>query len=167
MKAKAYALTAVLILSGLSAFAQSEPEKTFATIKSLAGDWEGKNSMGNAVHVSYRTTAGGSAVLSEIQSQMQGRSEDMITMIHLDRDRLLLTHYCAAGNQPRMQASVSPDGKTITFDFIDATNLASPDAGHMQRVIFTIRDANHHSEDWHFLDHGKEIVERFDLERKS
>jgi len=66
-----------------------------------------------------------------------------------------------------MQASSSPDGKTITFDFVDATNLDSPDAGHMQRVVFTIRDANHHSEDWHFLDHGKEIVEKFDLERKS
>ena len=167
MKAKPFAVAAVLVLSGISAFAQSESEKSFATIKSLAGDWEGKNSMGDTVRVSYRTTAGGSVVESEIQTQMKGSSEHMISMIHLDRDRLLLTHYRAAGNQPRMQASSSPDGKTITFDFVDATNLDSPDAGHMQRVVFTIRDANHHSEDWHFLDHGKEIVEKFDLERKS
>jgi hypothetical protein len=167
MKAKLFVAAAVLVLSGISVFAQSQSERTFATIKSLAGEWEGKNSMGEAVRVSYRTTAGGSAVVSEIQSQMKGRSEDMTSMIHLDRDRLLLTHYCAVGNQPRMQATISPDGKTITFDFVDATNLDSPDAGHMQRVVFTIRDANHHSEDWHFLDHGKEMVEKFDLERKS
>lgn len=167
MKPKQFAVAAVVILSGVWAFAQSESEKTFDTIKSLAGNWEGSNSKGDPVRVSYRITAGGSALMSEIKSQMGGHSEDMITMIHMDRDRLLLTHYCPVGNQPRMQASSSPDGKTIIFDFVDATNLVSPDVGHMQRVIFTIRDANHHSEDWHFLDHGKEIVEKFDLERKS
>jgi hypothetical protein len=28
-------------------------------------------------------------------------------------------------------------------------------------------DANHHTEDWQFLDHGKEMVEHFDLQKKS
>jgi len=86
---------------------------------------------------------------------------------HMDGDRLLLTHYCEAGNQPRMSATASPDGKTITFNFLDATNLISPDAGHMHRVVFTFVDANHHTEDWQFLDHGKEMVEHFDLQKKS
>ena len=82
----------------------------------------------------------------------------MITMFNLDGpNRLLMTHYCAAGNQPRMQASVSPDGKTITFNFVDATNLASPDAGHMQQMVLTVLDDNHHTEDWTFIDHGKEM----------
>ena len=93
--------------------------------------------------------------------------ENMITMIHLDGDRLLLTHYCGAGNQPRMKATTSPDGKSISFDFVDATNLASPDAGHMHRVVFTIPDANHHSEEWIFLQNGKEARERFDLQRQK
>jgi len=79
----------------------------------------------------------------------------------------MLTHYCGSGNQPRMQATVSPDGKTFSFDFVDATNLASPDAGHMQHVVFTIVDANHHTEDWTFLDHGKQMKEFFDLHRKA
>jgi len=88
---------------------------------------------------------------------MKGHNEDMISMINLDNDRLLMTHYCSAGNQPRMVATASPDGKTITFDFLDATNLSSPDAGHMHRVIFTFVDANHHTEDWLFIAQGKEI----------
>ena len=67
-------------------------------------------------------------------SEIKGK-EDMITMFNLDGDRLLMTHYCACGNQPRMVASASPDGKTITFDFLDATNLATPDAGHMNRLV--------------------------------
>jgi hypothetical protein len=92
---------------------------------------------------------------------------EMVSMFHLDgSDRLLLTHYCSVGNQPRLQASVSADGKTITFNFVDATNLASPDAGHMQRMVLTLLDDNHHTEDWTFIDHGKVMKESFDLRRK-
>jgi hypothetical protein len=89
-------------------------------------------------------------------------------MFNLDGpNRLLLTHYCAMGNQPRMQASVSPDGKTITFTYVDATNLATPDAGHMQTMVLTLLDENHHTEEWTFVDHGKELKRLFDLRRKS
>jgi hypothetical protein len=98
---------------------------------------------------------------------MNGKSEDMITMFNLDGDRLLLTHYCAAGNQPRMKASTSSDGKTVTFDFIDATNLKSSHDPHMYRVVFNFIDANHHTEEWHFQLPGKEMVETFDLQRKG
>ena len=78
---------------------------------------------GQPVEVDYRVTSNGSALMSEIKGK-----EDMISMFHLDGDRVLMTHYCGAGNQPRMVASASPDGKTFTFDFLDATNLATPDA---------------------------------------
>ncbi len=64
-----------------------------------------------------------------------------------------------------MSASTSADGKTISFDFVDATNLATPDAGHMERVVFTLLDANHHTEEWTYADHGKEMKELFDLRR--
>jgi len=167
MKTKPFALAGFVLFAALCTVAQTGQQKSFEAMKSLAGTWTGKNSMGGAIQVSYRTTAGGSALFGEIQMEMQGRSEDMISMIHMDGDRLLLTHYCEAGNQPRMLATASPDGKTITFNFLDATNLSSPDAGHMNRVIFTFVDANHHAEDWQFLDHGKEHVEHFDLQKKS
>lgn len=159
----ALVLSAVLAL-GCAALAQSDAQKGFATIKSLPGTWEGKGHDGQPLQVMFKLTGGGSAVLSEIQSP----KEDMVSMIHLDGpDRLLLTHYCAIGNQPRMQASVSPDGKIITFNFVDATNLASHDAGHMQKMTLTVLDDNHHTEEWVFVDHGKEHKEVFDLRRKS
>jgi hypothetical protein len=167
MKLNRFVTATFVVLAALSATAQSGQQKPFDTMKSLTGNWEGKNSMGAPVQVSYHLTAGGSALMSDIQAEIQGRHEDMITMIHMDGNRLLLTHYCGAGNQPRMLASASPDGKTVTFDFLDATNLASPDAGHMYRVVFTIIDGNHHTEEWRFRDHGKEIVERFDLQKKG
>ena len=131
-------------------------------LKSLAGTWVGKTPSGEAVQETFRVTSNGSAVMSDIQGE-----GNMITMFHLDGDRLLMTHYCGAGNQPRMKASASPDGKTITFEFLDATNLPTPQTGHMHRVVFNLIDANHHTEEWTFLNHGKEVKELFDLQRKS
>jgi hypothetical protein len=155
------AIPLMFLLVAGAAFAQTS-QKQFETIKSLAGSWEGKTSQGQPVSVSYRVTSGGSAVMSEIQGQ-----EDMITMFHMDGDRLLMTHYCGAGNQPRMKASASADGKSISFEMIDATNLASPSAGHMHKAVFTVVDANHHTEDWYFIQDGKEMHERFEVTRKK
>ena len=163
MKLSRYAVVAAVILSASAAFAGSDAQKSFAAIQALQGTWEGKNSQGQMLTVTFRQTAGGSAVMNEIHGQ---GDHDMITMFHLDGDRLLMTHYCSAGNQPRMKATLAPHGKSISFDFIDATNLASPDAGHMQHVVFSMPDANHHTEEWTFLDHSKEIKESFTLERK-
>ena len=100
-------------------------------------------------------------------SEILGK-EDMISMFNLDGPgRLLLTHYCAAGNEPRMEASVSPDGRVITFTYVDATNLATPDAAHMHKMTLTIIDNNHHTEEWTLVDHGKEHTEVFNLHRKA
>jgi len=153
-----------MALAATAALAQTDAQKSFAQLKSLSGSWEGKASNGQVVEVSFRETSGGTAVMSEIHGH---GPENMISMFHLDGpNRLLITHYCGAGNQPRMQASASPDGKTITFTFVDATNLATPDAGHMTQLVIAIPDANHHTEDWTFTDHDKQMKEVFDLQRK-
>jgi len=157
-------IAALLLLAATAAFAQTDAQKAFTAIKNLPGTWEQKAPDGQVLQVTFKVTSGGSAVMSEI---MGHGADDMISVFHMDgANRLLMTHYCGAGNQPRMQASVSPDGKTITFNFVDATNLATPDAGHMQRMVLTLVDDNHHTEEWTFLDHGKEMKEVFDLHRK-
>jgi len=154
----------VAAILAASASAQTDAEKAFATIKNMPGTWEQKAPDGKVLQVTFKVVSGGSAVMSEIVGQ---GAEDMISMFNLDGpDKLLMTHYCGAGNQPRMQASVAPDGKTITFNYVDATNLATPDAGHMQKMVLTVLDENHHTEAWTFLDHGKEMKESFDLRRK-
>ena len=156
-------ILAAVALAATCAFAQTDAEKAFNAIKNLPGTWEGKGPDGHAFQVTFKVVSGGSAVESEILVP----NEDMISMFHMDgANRLMMTHYCAAGNQPRMQASVSPDGKTFTFTYVDATNLASPDAGHMQKMVLTLIDANHHTEEWTFADHGVEHKELFDLHRK-
>src|SRR6201984_3010022 len=159
MKSLRLAAAVAFLLTTVTAFAQSDAQKTFDRLKSLDGTWEAKVN-NNPVKVVFRTTSGGSAVLSEITGE-----ENMITMFHMDNNRVLATHYCGAGNQPRMQASMSPDGKTITFTFVDATNLATRKSGHMNTLVITMPDADHHSEDWTFAADGKEMKEHFDLTR--
>ena len=154
-------IATLLILSAVPAFAQSDAKATFEQLKALNGTWEGKANSDRSVKIVFRPTSGGSALLSEILGD-----EDMITMFHMDNDRVLMTHYCGAGNQPRMQASASPDGKTITFNFIDGTNMSSPKASHMDHLVLTIADANHHTEDWTFVqEDGKQMKEHFELAR--
>lgn len=152
-------LIAVIAVTNTFALAQSNAQKAFATLKDMPGTWQGTSPEG-PVKVTFKVTGGGSAIISEIFGK-----EDMISMFHMDGDRLLLTHYCSAGNQPRMAASVSPDGKTFTFTYVDATNLSAPDAGHMQQMILTVVDQNHHTEEWIFADHGHEHRVTFDLHR--
>ena len=47
--------------------------------RALTGTWEGKNSQGKPLKVTFRDTAGGSALMSEIVGEGH---EDMISMIY-------------------------------------------------------------------------------------
>jgi hypothetical protein len=154
-------MTCVMVLfMAPAAFAQLSSRDSFEKLKSLAGTWEGKMSNGQAVRESYRVTANGSAVMSEIEGE-----HNMVTMFHLDGDRLLMTHYCGAGNQPRMKAVPVADGNSVAFDFLDATNLADPEAGHMHRAMFTLVDSKHLNEEWVWKKDGKETKDHFELQR--
>jgi hypothetical protein len=79
----------------------------------------------------------------------------MLTVYHLDGDRLLLTHYCMAGNQPRMRAAAfNPESGELEFQFVDATNLAAG-AGHMHNAKLRLVDNNHLATEWQFYENGQ------------
>jgi hypothetical protein len=144
----------------------------FERIKSLAGDWTGPGPAemnGGSMDVRYRVTAGGNAVEETI---MPGTDHEMVTMYHLDEDKLELTHYCVIGNQPRMVAAsegaTGGEIETIRFEFAGASNMASPEAGHMHQMEMTIEGKDHLKTHWTFFDGGKPSHEAsFDLKRKS
>lgn len=175
MKIHRIVLPAVLAILATTACAQSSAppppeaktvaEQSFDALKTLAGNWQGTMD-GKAAHVTLRTTSMGHTLMHEMRSD--GAPDDPITMLTLDGSRLLMTHYCDAGNQPRLVGTVSPDGKTFTFDFVSATNLLPTQEGHMQHVVFTLIDANHHTELWQFaLADGKLMGGLFDLTRTN
>ncbi len=129
----------------------------YENFKSLAGKWEGKSTKGWTELLDISIMAKGSCVL-ETSKFAHGPDDDgMATMYHLDGPNLLLTHYCMAGNQPRLRATeISDDGKRVLFEFQDATNLASRDVGHMDKVVVQFIDDTQFRSQWTFYAKGKE-----------
>ena len=90
--------------------------------------------------------------------------ESMVTMYHLDGNSIMMTHYCSAGNQPRMRAKRS-QGNTIVFQFVDAANLKRSADGHMQRLVIKFQDKDHVTEEWTWKADGKETTSLFTMQR--
>jgi hypothetical protein len=123
----------------------------FSRLKSLAGEWEADTPMGK-VRVSYELVAGGTALLERESGE---KMPVMLTLFHVDGDRLLLTHYCMAGDQPRMQAKrFDAAAGEVEFQFLDATNLTAG-AGHMHNATFRLVDDQHFQSEWQFYENGK------------
>ena len=193
MKSLRILLPVVLLSLSTAAFAQSgahpssvapapsQAQRSFATMKSLAGEWEGpvttdmseamKAQMGadmKPLHLSLRVTSRGNALVHELQEAGTPldptKYDHPVTMIYLDGDQLTLIHYCDAGNRPRMTGTMSPDGKTVEFAFKD---ISGNPLYHMDHAVFTLIDANHHTEDWTFMMKDVPIHAHFDLHRTN
>lgn len=133
--------------------ANNDAAAAFAKLKTLSGEWEANTDMGKT-HLAYEVVSGGNAVVEHESSE---KMPEMITVYHLDGNRLLLTHYCAAGNQPRMEASAfDAQSGELRFRFLDATNLSNPSAGHMRNVTLHFVDSNHLSAEWQFFENGQQ-----------
>lgn len=127
----------------------------FERFKKLSGSWEGKSTRGWAEVNNYRVIAQGSVVMGT--SFDAHPNETMVTMFHLDGDRLMLTHYCVAKNQPRMVATeISADGAEVTFEFLDGTNMYSRDKGHMDKAVFRFKSADEFTSQWTWYQDGQE-----------
>jgi hypothetical protein len=177
------ALSVLFVLIAATAFAAdavvapapSEAEKSFTTMKSLAGEWEGPAAVqempqmsGGKMHISLRVTSRGHALVHELQEAGTPldatKFDHPVTMVYLEGDQLTLIHYCDAGNRPRMIGKLSPDGKTVEFELKD---ISGDPSVHMHHSVFTVIDANHHTEDWTFMMNDKLIHAHFDLQRKN
>jgi len=174
----------ILMLLATVVFAQSEghkapseAEKSFTLLKTLAGTWQATVTteppvpeMGNGAtaEVSLRVASRGNSLVHEMyepgKANDPARYDHPITMLYVDADRLNLVHYCDAGNRPHMVARASADGKTVEFDFVDLSG--GNEHGHMDHAVFTIIDANHHTEDWAYMMPGdKPLRAHMDLKR--
>jgi hypothetical protein len=170
MKSLRILLPLVLLSLSTMVFAQSDAQKSLDKLKTLEGTWEGlvkttpasPDIEGKPMHLSMRVTSMGHAIVHEMRGA--DRPDDPITMLYTEGDRLLLTHYCDAGNRPRMIGKMSPDGKTVEFEFLDLSG--GTEHGHMHHAVFTFIDENHHTEEWTYMMPGdKPLRAHFDLQR--
>jgi hypothetical protein len=158
-----------LALVALAMFSPAAPgtNPAWEKMKSLVGEWEGTmrhGEMDMPVKVSYEIVSDGTSLMERMN--VPDKSHEMITMYYPDGSRIMMTHYCAEGNQPRMRAD-AVNGDTVAFSFVDVTNLSSPQAEHMRRLVVKFADADHFTQEWTHRKSGKEETGVFKYARKK
>jgi hypothetical protein len=112
-------------------------------IKKLAGTWVEADKDGkptDKVVSVVKVTAGGSAVEETL---FPGQPMEMLSVYHLDKGDLVMTHYCMLGNQPRMKADPGSAPNQIKWTFVGGTNLDPAKDAHMHGGTVTFIDDDH------------------------
>jgi len=157
-------LLALVVLSGLPGPDSSETKAApgFEKLKSLVGEWRGNDGEGKVVEASYSLTAGNTAVMETLK-MADGLS--MVTIYHPHNEKLVMTHYCILNNQPRMQGA--GDDRSLTFSLVDVTNLPSPSAPHMCKLVLSFPDKDQLKHEWTMRASGQDKTEAFSFERSK
>jgi hypothetical protein len=145
----------LLLLCGMTVSASAGSD--FEKMKALVGQWDATGPEGKT-RITFQLISEGSALMETMAR------ESMVTVYHQDGDSIMMTHYCAAGNQPRMRAQGSR-GDSIVFQFVDAANLKGSSDGHMRGLVIKFQDKDHVTEEWTWRGDGKETTSVFHLQR--
>lgn len=112
-------------------------------LTALDGHWEGEAGDRDAHH-DFTVSSGGTVVR---ELMFPGTEHEMTNMYALDGNGIVMTHYCASGNQPRMRADRLEDNRLV-FRFEDVTDLASPDDMYMGAMTLVFLDDDRIQEHW-------------------
>lgn len=148
------------------ALAQSKPAPAFDRLKTLVGEWEMKAEDGTTSRIIYKLISNGTVLQESISGE--GHEDGMVTMYHLDGDSILATHYCSAGNQPRLRAAaiLGGDGE-ITFRLVDVSNRKPNQEGQIHGLVVRFQDANHFTQEWTGEEKNKMTATIFRWQRKK
>ena len=165
MKKVLSGLVLLLAVAAIAGTGGPTPKEAFEQLKKLVGTWEGAGEdAGKGMKVVYRLTGAGSAL---IETQLPGTPMEMVSVYHMDGPDLIMTHYCAAGNQPTMKYKSGKDGKSLDFDFLKGSNMKPTDM-HIHAARIRILSADSLESDWIGYNNGKPAgTETFKLKRAS
>jgi hypothetical protein len=161
--------TAILVVGTFSAAKAQSHDRTksdaaFKQLTTLAGEWEAIQD-GTPVRETYTVTAHGSALLVQTKS---ADGTAMITMVTVDGDHLIATHYCSAGNQPQMVNRGPGDLRSgLNFSLERITGLKTPDDWHNTGLTIILDDNDHMTQHWTYLYKGQSGTTDFHYTRKK
>ena len=121
----------------------------------FAGEWTGpaQTPGGSPVSVIYRVTSAGKTVMETL---FPGTDHEMVSMYHMDGPALVMTHYCAAGNQPHLRLNESRSTPTeFVFDFAGGTNLDPARDSHIHGLVLRIKSDSQLEAEWTSYKDGK------------
>lgn len=137
-------------------------------VKALAGTWDILDETGKSTGTTVFSVSSAGSSVREIM--FQGHPHEMTNMYHMDGPTIVVTHYCAAGNQPLMRAApadIAPG--RIAFRFDHASNFDPKADGHVMgdlTLVFTDRD--HLRQEWGSYEEGKPAgTVNFELARRK
>jgi hypothetical protein len=126
----------MLLLAQGGATAIGDSDAVFDVFKSLKGRWaiqsDGKTI---ATVMTYDVGSKDSIVTEQFGKEL--------TVIHRDGQDLQMTHFCNAGNQPRLRLKKSRSPRLFEFEMFDITNLRKSDEAHVQKIIYQVVDDKH------------------------
>jgi len=162
---KRIAIMVVMACVAMSAYAAESAESNsydaaLEQLKTLVGEWDVKDSPSS---VTYHLTGNGTTLVEEFRGR-----RGMASVYHMDNGNLMLTHYCSAGNQPRMRAvAYDPAEGSVKFDFIDVTNLSEPSAYHTRELEILFQDKDHVQLRFIGQEEGEEVAVAHSLVRQE
>ena len=147
----------------------ADASEALGRLRQLQGSWRGTYSWTGVradkgeMKATYHVTGNGSALIEDL---IMNEQPVMTSAYHVDKNDLRMTHYCAAGNQPRLKASSIDLGANVfRFEFVDITNLATADSPHVYGFTIRLVDPNHIQLEFAFQGHGKKSIEHIELTR--
>ncbi len=139
----------------------------FELVKELVGTWQGSKQAldgQETITVEYVLTSRGTAV---IERMFPGTPKEMVSIYAQDGHEMVMTHYCALGNQPRMRTSSPVTDNSITMAYIDGTGMRSLQDKHMHELTLTFIDNRHINHEWTVFEHGqKQVTHTFTFARQ-
>lgn len=159
------ALVILAVSPNLRAGYPTKGEEAFSKLTSLVGEWEGTTSSGSKVKVTYTLVSNKTALMEKLEPADEA---EMLTLYSLDGDRILVTHYCSAGNQPQMKTgAISEVSDRYAFSLTTVTGLKSPSEGYMVGLVLHLPDRDHLIQEWTYKDKGKTATDQFRYVRKQ
>lgn len=132
----------------------TDGKAAFERLKALAGDWEGHVTTpdGPPARVEFRLAGNGSALVERL---FPGTTHEMVSVYHLAGSDLVLTHYCAMANQPRMKLVAGGRDGDLVFDFAGGDNVDPKITTHMHGGRFSVKGVDVYEADWSIVSEGK------------
>ena len=159
---------ALLAMSGTALAADSEA--IMSRLAELEGEWMLLDENGEVTEIvasTFRITASGSTLMERMFPDSPDGYE-MLNVYHLDGDRVLMTHYCSAGNQPRLSA-ISTEEDRLRWEMESITNLSDPGDDHMHQAEFVFHSDDRLTTHWNSMSDGELSDESatFELQRRQ
>jgi len=130
-------LTAIMLLLSQMTLASADAgAAAFDTFKALQGVWAiQSNGKPLTIEMTYDVGSKESIITEHFGKEL--------SVFYRDGKDLLMTHFCNAGNQPRLRLRANSPLGRYEFEMFDITNLPNPSTAHVQRIIYTIADDQH------------------------